>query len=97
LRKSGFEGVEEINYAKAPLSADVVEGLVALAGGVAAVINTRHAIAKEKGWVASPPTARVFAEAVAKEPNLLKRPILVVDDARVIVGFDKAAYQALKP
>lgn len=96
MRKSGIE-LEEINYAKTPLSADVVEQLVALAGGVPAVLNTRHAVAKEKGWVASPPAARVFAEAVAAEPNLLKRPILVVDDTRAIVGFDKTAYKALKP
>ncbi|MBX3160235.1 MAG: hypothetical protein KF773_30005 [Deltaproteobacteria bacterium] len=96
MRKSGFE-LEEINYAKAPLTADVVEQLVARAGGVAAVLNTRHAVAKEQGWAASPPPARTFAEAVAQEPNLLRRPILVVDETKVIVGFDQAAYKALKP
>jgi arsenate reductase-like glutaredoxin family protein len=96
LRKAGFE-VEEVNYAKTPLTADVVEKLVGLAGGVAAVLNTRHASAKEKDWVKTPPSARVFAEAVAAEPNLLKRPILVVDDTRLIVGFDRTAYKALKP
>jgi arsenate reductase-like glutaredoxin family protein len=94
LRKLGFE-LEEINYAKTPLSADVVEELVALAGGVAAVLNTRHAIAKEQGWVANPPTARAFAEAVAKEPNLIRRPLLIHGET-IIVGFDKAAYGALK-
>ena len=55
------------------------------------MLNTRHAIAKEKGWVDKPPDAATFAKAVAKEPNLLRRPILI-DGKKVIVGFDKAAY-----
>ena len=52
------------------------------------------AIAKEKGWVDSPPDAATFAKAVAKEPNLLRRPILVVGKT-LIVGFDKPAYAKL--
>ena len=77
-----------------PLTKDEVLGLVALAGGVANVLNARHALVKEKGWKEKPPSAEVFAAAVAKEPNLLRRPILVVDN-KLIVGLDKAAYSAL--
>jgi arsenate reductase-like glutaredoxin family protein len=94
LRNAGLT-FEEINYAKTPLTADVVEKLVELAGGVTAVLNARHAVAKEKDWATKPPAARVFAEAAAKEPNLLKRPIVVTDDEKIIVGFNKTAYKAL--
>lgn len=86
--------LEEINYAKAGLAEATVKEIVAKAGSVAAVLNTRHATAKEKGWVESPPSAAVFAKAVAADVNLLRRPILIVGD-RVIVGFDKPAYAKL--
>jgi arsenate reductase-like glutaredoxin family protein len=86
--------LEEINYAKAGLTEATVKDIVAKAGSVAAVLNTRHATAKEKGWIESPPSAAVFAKAVAADVNLLRRPILIVGN-RVIVGFDKPAYAKL--
>jgi arsenate reductase-like glutaredoxin family protein len=94
LRKAGHE-LTEINFAKASLDEATVKDLVARAGSVAAVLNTRHAIAKDKGWAARPPDAATFAKAVAKEPNLLRRPILVAGK-QLIVGFDKAAYAKLE-
>jgi len=94
LRKvTGIE-LEEINYAKSGLDEDVVKSLVAKAGGVKAVLNTRHAIAKENGWAESPPDAETFAKAVAKDVNLLRRPIVIVGK-KAIVGFDKPAYAKL--
>jgi arsenate reductase-like glutaredoxin family protein len=92
LRKAGHE-LDEVNT-KDGLDERVVKELVAKAGSVAAVLNTRHAIAKEKGWVANPPDAATFAKAVAKEVNLLRRPILIVGK-KIVVGFDKTAYENL--
>jgi arsenate reductase-like glutaredoxin family protein len=86
--------IEEINYAKTALPESVIKDIVKKAGGVAAVLNTRHEIAKTKGWADKPPSAADFAKAAATEPNLLRRPILV-DGDRVIVGFDQAAYKKL--
>lgn len=86
--------LDEINYAKAPLTEATVKAIVAKAGGVAAVLNTRHAIAKEHGWADTPPSAAAFAKAVVKDVNLLRRPILIDGDT-VIVGFDKPRYAAL--
>jgi arsenate reductase-like glutaredoxin family protein len=93
LRNAGHE-LTEINYAKTPLDEATVTELVDKAGGVAAVLNTRHAIAKEKGWADKPPDAKTFAKAVVKDVNLLRRPILVAGK-KLIVGFDKAAYAKL--
>ncbi len=95
MRDNGLE-VEEIDYAKTGLSAAIVEEIVKKAGSVAAVLNTRHATAKEQGWVDKPPTAAVFAKAASEEVNLLRRPILIDGDHVVIIGFDKPAYDALK-
>lgn len=86
--------MDAVDYAKKALDEATVRAIVDAAGGVAAVLNTRHAIAKEKGWVAEPPDVATFARAVAKEPNLIRRPILVVG-RRAIVGFDEAAYAKL--
>jgi len=94
LRKTGLE-LNEINYAKTGLDEATVKSLVAAAGSVGAVLNTRHATAKEKGWVESPPDVATFAKAVAKDANLLRRPILLVGK-KAIVGFDKPAYSKLK-
>ena len=96
MRSSGIE-VDEVDYGKTGLTAGVVEEIVKKAGSVAAVLNTRNAVVKEKGWVANPPTAKVFAKAVSEDVNLLKRPILIDGERVVIIGFDRPAYAALKP
>ena len=93
MRSAGHE-VEEINYARTGLTEQTVKDIVAKAGSVAAVLNTRHATAKQHGWATAPPSVAVFAKAVAADANLLRRPILVVGN-RVIVGFDRAAYAKL--
>ena len=94
MRNAGVE-LEEVNYAKAPLDEKTVKSIVAAAGSVGAVVNTRHAIAKEKGWADKPPDADTFAKAVVKDVNLLRRPIFM-SGKKIIVGFDKAAYSKLK-
>jgi arsenate reductase-like glutaredoxin family protein len=93
LRKATLEA-DEINYAKTGLSEATVKAIVAKAGSVAAVLNTRHATAKEHDWATKPPSVAAFAKAVAADGNLLRRPILILDD-KVIVGFDKLAYSKL--
>lgn len=86
--------MEEVNYARTGLTEATVLDIVVKAGSVAAVLNTRHATAKQNGWVASPPSAAVFSKAVVADVNLLRRPILI-DGDRVIVGFDREAYKSL--
>lgn len=93
MRKAGHE-LTEVNIAKDPLDEATVKDLVAKAGSVAALLNTRHAVAKAKGWAEKPPDAATFAKAAVKEVNLLRRPLLVVGK-KLIVGFDKAAYAKL--
>lgn len=93
MRNAGIE-YEEHDYGKTGLTAEVVSELVAKAGGVAAVLNTRHAIAKERGWAAAPPAVKEFAAAVVKDMNLIRRPILI-DGKQVVVGFDREKYAAI--
>jgi arsenate reductase-like glutaredoxin family protein len=89
VRKLGAE-VEERDYSKSPLTRAEVSAIVDAAGSVAAVLNTRHAAAKEHGWKERPPAKATFVTAVLDDPNLLRRPILV-DGKTVVIGKDEAA------
>ena len=93
MRNRGLE-LEVVDYGTIGLTADTVLALVAKAGSVAAILNTRNAVVKAKGWVAKPPSPAEFAKAVVKDVNLLRRPILI-DGATMIIGFDRARYEAL--
>ena len=85
--------VEERNYAKEPLTKKEVASIVDAAGSVAAVLNTRHAVAKEHGWADKPPSKAAFVDAVLKDPNLLRRPILIAG-RNVAIGKDEASIRA---
>ena len=80
---------EDVNYAKQGLAPAVVEAIVKAAGGVARVLNGKHEIAKAKGWQDKPPGVKEFAAAVAREPNLMRRPIWIAGD-RVMIGYHRS-------
>jgi arsenate reductase (glutaredoxin) len=82
--------VDERDYSKTPLTRAEVESIVDAAGSVAAVLNTRHAAAKAKGWKEKAPARATFVSAVLEEPNLLRRPILIAGKT-IVVGKDEAA------
>jgi arsenate reductase-like glutaredoxin family protein len=89
LRENGIE-VDEINYAKQPLDESTLRAILKAAGGVARVLNARHASAKERGWsLESPPSAAEFVAAAASEPNLIRRPILI-GKRQVLIGYDRS-------
>ena len=69
----------EKNYSKEALTVEEIRTLIKAAGGVPVLLNTTHAIAKERGWKANPPDAETFAAAAAADVNLLRRPILLID------------------
>jgi arsenate reductase-like glutaredoxin family protein len=92
LREKGVE-VDEVNYAKSGLDEAALRGIVEAAGSVAAVLNTRHAVAKERAWVERPPDVATFVRAAVADPNLLRRPILI-RGKKILVGYDKTTRPA---
>lgn len=78
-RPSQGASLADRNYSKVPLTLVEIRAIIA-AAGVPTLLNATHAIAKERGWRTTPPDADTFAMAALEEPNLLRRPILLVGD-----------------
>ena len=98
LRENNVE-VSAVDYTKTKLDAPAVRAIVKAVGSVAGVLNARHALAKDRGWIERPPTVDDFVEEAVRDANLLKRPVLVHGET-VLVGFHKAnadAWRAVKP
>ena len=85
--------VEDRNYAKEPLTRAEMTRIVDTVG-VAQVLNTRHKVAKERGWKDKAPAKATFVKAALEEPNLLRRPVLI-RGRMAVVGFDEDAIRAL--
>jgi arsenate reductase-like glutaredoxin family protein len=92
VREIGSD-VRERNYAKEPLSRKEIKSIVNTSGSVADLVNTRHAIAKQHGWKAKPPSKTALIRAAVEDVNVLRRPILVRGKRRV-VGRDADAVRA---
>lgn len=78
-----------MNYAKSGLDDATIRKIVAAVGSVGDVVNTRHAVAKERGWGEHPPSLDEFVREAVADPNLLRRPVFV-RGKKVIVGYSRA-------
>jgi len=57
-------------------------------------LNTRNELYRRRKMGKKPPSRAEALRLMAKEPNLIRRPLLV-RGAQIIVGFDEAAYRKL--
>lgn len=57
-------------------------------------LNTRNELYRKRKMKEKPPTRAEAIKLMAKEPNLIRRPI-VVKDGEIILGFDEEAYRKL--
>jgi arsenate reductase (glutaredoxin) len=57
-------------------------------------LNTRNGLYRARNMAEHPPSRAEALKMMAKEPNLIRRPVLV-NGARIIIGFDEAAYRKL--
>jgi len=80
LRQRGVE-FESVDYAKKPLDEATIRNIVKLAGGVEPVLTRK--------WKGPIPSVDQFVKAVLKEPNTLRRPILI-DGKKITIGFSNA-------
>jgi len=57
-------------------------------------LNTRNELYRSRNMKEHPPSRVEAINLMAKEPNLIRRPLLI-RGSRIIFGFDEAAYRKL--
>lgn len=57
-------------------------------------LNTRNEMYREKNMKENPPTRAKAINLMAKNPNLIRRPIVIRGD-EIALGFDEAIYEKL--
>ena len=57
-------------------------------------LNTRNELYRTRNMAERPPSRAEAVKLMAKEPNLIRRPLLV-NGAQIIIGFDETAYRKL--
>jgi Spx/MgsR family transcriptional regulator len=92
LRKDLGAELDERDYAKVPLSADQLKDLFA-ACDPRDYLNPRSPAYKAMGLAGKALTPDQAIALMAKEPNLIKRPITVVGK-EMIAGFDRERLRA---
>ena len=63
-------------------------------GPITTFLNTRTPLYRERNMKAKPPTKQEAIKLMAKDQNLLKRPVLIKGRTKV-VGFDEQAINEL--
>jgi arsenate reductase len=57
-------------------------------------LNSRNELYRERNMKEHPPSRAEAIKLMAKQPNLIRRPI-VIRGAQMILGFDEEAYRKL--
>ena len=57
-------------------------------------LNTRNELYRTRNMKEHPPSRSEAIKLMAKEPNLIRRPV-VLRGSQMVLGFDEAAYQKL--
>jgi arsenate reductase-like glutaredoxin family protein len=85
--------LDERDYAKQPLSAAELKLLFA-GRDPRDFLNPKSPVFKAMGLKGKTPTAAEALTLMAKEPNLIKRP-LVIAGGEIVAGFDRDRLRAL--
>ena len=85
--------IESRDLDKTPLSVEEIEALIG-ERDYKLFLNTRNELYREKKMAEKPPSRREAIALMSKNPNLIKRPILL-RGGQLLLGFDEAAYRKL--
>jgi arsenate reductase len=55
-------------------------------------LNTRNELYRTRNMKVHPPSRAEAIKLMAKEPNLIRRPV-VLQGSQIVLGFDEAAYK----
>jgi Spx/MgsR family transcriptional regulator len=79
---------EEREYGKNPLSEKELRELVG-DETVANILNSRNELYRERNMKQKPPSKEAAIKLILKEPNLLRRPV-IVKGKKKILGFNES-------
>ena len=85
--------IESRDLDKEPLSVSELESLIG-ERDYKTFLNTRNELYRERNMAEKPPSRRDAVALMSKNPNLIKRPILL-RGGQILVGFDEDAYRKL--
>lgn len=82
--------IESRDLDKAPLSAEELESLIG-ERDYKVFLNARNELYRERKMAERPPSRGDAIKLMSKNPNLIKRPILL-RGGKLLLGFDPEAY-----
>ncbi len=85
--------IESRDLDKSPLSVEELEQLIG-ERNYKTFLNTRNELYREKKMAEKPPSRADALKLMSKNPNLIKRPILL-GGGKILLGFDEDAYRKL--
>ena len=85
--------VESRDLDKAPLSVEEIDALIG-ERDYKLFLNTRNELYRERKMSEKPPSRGEAIALMSKNPNLIKRPILL-RGGKILLGFDEDAYRKL--
>lgn len=92
MERRGFQ-LSFRDLAKERLSAAEIEKLIGSRNYVE-FLNPRNELYRRKKMKTSPPPRKEAIRMMTKEPNLIRRPVIVAR-TRVVVGFDESGIKGL--
>jgi Spx/MgsR family transcriptional regulator len=92
MERRGFQ-LQFRDLAKERLSAAELERLIG-ARDHTEFLNSRNEVFRRKKMKAKPPARKEAIRMMAKEPNLIRRPVIVAGK-RVVLGFDEQGIKKL--
>jgi arsenate reductase-like glutaredoxin family protein len=78
---------------KQPLSENELDQLIG-ARDYKEFLNPRNELYRERGMAEKPPSRSDALKLMSKNPNLIRRPLLV-HGSQILIGFDETAYRKL--
>lgn len=84
---------DEREYGKHPLSEKELRGIIG-DDPIEPYLNTRTPLYREKGMKQKPPSKDEAIELILRDPNLLKRPV-IIKGKRKLTGFNEAEVKQL--
>lgn len=92
LETAGREGFDERELGGAPMTSEELDLLIGQ-HDYKLFLNARNEVYRAHKMKERPPTRAEAVKLMAREPNLIKRPLLVRGH-QIVYGFDEEAFRA---